>query len=151
MHYDSYARKNIRDSNSEALELECAEGPHRLTIPRKLSDEKSYVIDRIDALIFEKATYIYLDDKAIPVALDEIKGKEGPVWVRAKVTESKSGLRLIVWAGDKSAKTKTQLFVEPSIKRLSFDQNDDHPTEVFTKVEALFKDEVKVSIKSQGK
>lgn len=121
-----------------ATMLECAEGPHTLDIPRDFSSERKYVVDRLDALFFEKATYIYLDDLAIPVATENLKEKDSPVWVRARVTESKSGLRLIVWAGDRSEKSKTQLFVEPEISRLSFDQNDDHPLEVFAKVEATF-------------
>jgi hypothetical protein len=37
--------------------------------------------------------------------------------------------------------------VEPELKRMSFDQNDSHPNEVFTKVEATFKDGVSTTIK----
>jgi hypothetical protein len=34
----------------------------------------------------------------------------------------------------------TQIFVEPEIRRLAFDQKDLHPNDVFTKVEATFID-----------
>lgn len=148
--YSSISKKYVPALNSTAMELSCAEG-HDIKIPRQFSVEQKYVIDRLDALTFEKATFIYLDDKAIPVSTDELKDKESPVWVKAKVTESKAGLRLIVWAGDRSKKTKTQLFVEPELKRMSFDQNDDHPMEVFAKVDALFADGVNVEIKKEPK
>lgn len=146
---------NLRGSwidrlESTALRIQCAEGPHTLNIPRSYSEELRYVIDRIDALVFAKVTYMYLDDVAIPMASDEIKDKDSPIWVKAKVTESKSGLRLIVWAGDRSKKNKTQLFIEPELKRMSFDQNDDHPLEVFAKVEATFVDGVSTKIGKTG-
>ncbi|MDN5275451.1 MAG: hypothetical protein JWN33_100 [Candidatus Saccharibacteria bacterium] len=145
--YSQVSHKYISRPDSTATQLQCAEGPHFLDIKRKYSEEKLYVIDRLDALTFEKATYIYLDDKAIPLATDEHKGKDSPVWVKAKVTESKSGLRLIVWAGDRSKKSKAQLFIEPEIQRMSFDQNDDHPLKVFAKVDALFAGGVKAQIR----
>jgi len=148
-HYSSVRRGNVRDSDSEAIKLSCDEG-HEFVLARNFGREESYVLDRLDALVFEKATYIYLDDIAIPVAKDELKDKDSPIWVRAKVTESKSGLRLIVWAGDRSEKSKTQLFVEPEIARLSFDQNDDHPTQVFAKVEATFSNGRRAVIKGEN-
>jgi len=39
----------------------------------------------------------------------------------------------------KNAKSKTQLFIEPEKEKMSFDQNNDHPREVFSKVTAIFK------------
>lgn len=45
----------------------------------------------------------------------------------------------------KGVKEKTQIFVEPKIKRLAFDQKDLHPTDIFTKLEATFSDGTKAS------
>ena len=132
-----------------AKKLECAEGPHIISIPREFQEEKNYVINRIDALVFKKMVVLNLDDEAIPVASTIIR-KNSPYWVKAKVTESKSGIRLIVWAGDKSKKNKTQLFIEPELKRLSFDQNDDHPTEIFAKVVATFSENQVTTIEKQA-
>jgi hypothetical protein len=136
-------------SDSTAKVLECAEEGHELRIPREYSDEQKYVLDRIDALVFQNMSVMNLDDEAIPVAEEELKEKDSPYWVRAKVTESKSGVRLIIWAGNKAKKNKVQLFVEPELKRLSFDQNDDHPTEVFARVEAIFANGIKSQITDQ--
>lgn len=143
--YSSTYRRSVSLSESRANELECLEGNHRLKLPREYGKQEKYVGDKIDAQFFEKMTFINLDDAAIPVAKEQLKDSD--YWVRAKVTDSKSGTRLIVWAGSKAKKNKTQLFVEPSLKRLSFDQNDDHPTEVFTKVEATFVDNEQTVIK----
>lgn len=140
-HYNSTYRKYMPNASSTARKMKCEEGPHYLEIPREYSDEKSYIIDRVDALVFKKMSVINLDDESIPVAIEDLKDKNSPYWVRAKVTESKSGIRLIIWAGDRSKKNKAQLFVEPGLKRLGFDHSDDHPTEIFTKVTATFVDD----------
>jgi len=140
-YYSSRLQTRTTRPEFTAKELECAEGQHILNIPREFGEEQKYIINRVDALIFKEMTVLNLDDEAIPVASYELK-KDTPYWVKAKITESKSGIRLIVWAGDRLRKNKTQLFVEPEIKRLSFDQNDDHPTEIFAKIEATFSENV---------
>jgi len=135
-------------SFDKSKQLRCDEGEgHFLDLPRQYGREKNYIADKIAATSFAKMPVINLDDEVIPVAQEELKNTD--YWVRAKVTESKSGTRLIVWAGSKSKKNKVQLFVEPELKRMSFDQNDDHPLEVFAKVEAIFADEVKTIIKHE--
>jgi hypothetical protein len=130
--------------DSEATTMTCTDGQHNFELPRQLKDEQRHVINKIDALNFAKMTVINLDDAAIPVAVEELKDSDH--WVKSKVTKSKTGDRLIIWAGNRSMKNKTQLFVEPALKRLSFDHNDDHPTEVFAKVEVTFANGVKSSL-----
>jgi len=49
---------------------------------------------------------------------------------------------LMVLAGSKKDKDKAQLFIDPKNEKLTFDQNNDHPSEVFCKVEATFKKSV---------
>lgn len=138
----------LRDvSSDESTQLRCEEDSgHLVDIPRKYKKEKEFVKNKIDAQVFSKFPAINLDDSMIPVAKENIKDKDNPYWIRSKITESKSGTRLIIWAGNREAKNKTQLFIEPEIKKLSFDQNDDHPLEVFSKVEVTFADDVKSSI-----
>jgi hypothetical protein len=137
-YWNSTFGKNINHHSDRSTELSCAEGPHKISLPREYGTEREYVIDKIDAKIFAQMKILNLDDEAIFVAEKELKDKESPYWIKGKVIESKAGTRLIIWAGNRNSKNKTQLFVEPDLKRLSFDQNDDHPTEVFAKVEATF-------------
>lgn len=115
----------------------CAEGQHEFRLSRPYHLEQAYVLDTLGAPSLANMEVVNLDDQIIPVAKEELKDSD--YWVRAKVTKSKTGTRLIVWAGSKAEKNKAQLFVEPEIERLSFDHNDDHPNEVFAKVEATFK------------
>jgi hypothetical protein len=138
---------NLRLTVVSALSpaLVCPENDHTFTLPRPYIRESNYVLNRIDSQAFARMPVLNLDDEAIPVAKEELQDTD--YWVKAKVTKSKSGVRLIVWAGDKSKKNKAQLFVEPSLKRMTFDQNDVHPLEVFTRVEATFVDGAKTIIK----
>jgi hypothetical protein len=65
--------------------------------------------------------------------------------------KSKVGERLVIYAGERGKTNKTQIFVEPRIKRLAFDQKDAHPSDVFLKVEATFEDGSSASMKRKSK
>lgn len=147
--YDSFYKRRVVGSIENSIELNCEEGPHILKIPRIFSKEKRYVIDRIDAKIFEGMKTVNLDDEAIPVA--ESKDKNGKYFVTSKILETKRGPQLVIYAGETGKKTKAQIFAEPEIKRLDFDRNDLHPDEVFVEVTAKFKDGSSHSIKKDAK
>lgn len=87
-----------------------------------------------------------LDDEAIPLAESKISSKDDKFFVTAILTESKVGKRLVVYAGEKGRKEKSQIFIEPEIKRLAFDQKDMHPTEVFLELTGTFDDGSSVTI-----
>ena len=146
---DLYSRDYNYMSNSHSLKCEDCGKLH--IIPRKLSSEQQYVIDKVDAKVFKSMKFINLDNEAIPIAEDKKSSKDGKYFVTALLTESKTGKRLVVYAGERGKKEKTQIFVEPEIKRLSFDQKDLHPTEVFTKLEATFSDGVKHTLEKKEK
>jgi hypothetical protein len=120
--------------------LKCEECEKVYSIPRGFLMEKQYVINKIDAMIFKGMRFINLDDQALPIAKEEIKSGDSKYFVTSLLTESKTGLRLVVYAGKRGSDKKTQIFVEPEIKRLAFDQKDLHPTDVFTELEATFAD-----------
>lgn len=126
--------------------LVCADctSPHH--IPRPYAEEAQYILDKIDSKIFKGMKVINLDDEAIPLAEAKTKSKDDKHFVTALLTESKVGLRLVVYAGEKGAQGKTQIFVEPEIRRLAFDQKDIHPADVFVKLEATFNDGTNASI-----
>ncbi|MFC1700367.1 hypothetical protein ACFLZ4_01835 [Patescibacteria group bacterium] len=126
--------------NYSYTKLRCEECKDVYIVPRGKDRELQYVLDKIDSKIFKQAKFINLDDEAIPIAEDKAKSKDDKFFVTARLMESKAGLRLVVYAGERGNPNKTQIFVEPEIKRLAFDQNDIHPTDVFTKLEAFFSD-----------
>lgn len=133
------------DLFESTTELRCEECGTIYKLPRTLEKEKKYVFDRVASTIFSKLQFTNLDDIAIPIAEDKIK-KNSDYFVTSLLTKSKIGLRLIVYAGKKGSKDKTQIFIEPEIKRLAFDQRDLHPNDVFVKLEATFNDKSKATI-----
>ncbi len=138
----AYGRTYVgRGPAADAVELKCAEGPHNLSLPRKYGEEQRYVLDRLDAKRFRSMKTLNLDDEAIPIAKTKAELPESKYFVTAQLMESKRGLQLVIYAGEKgSSDGKAQLFVEPEVRRVSFDQRDLHPADVFTKVEVTFKD-----------
>lgn len=135
----------------QAYKLKCADCKKPYIIPRAFSEERRYVLDKVDAKVFKGMRVLNLDDEAIPIAEEKIPSEGSKFFVTGCLMKSKVGLRLVVYAGEKGKKAKTQIFVEPDIKRLAFDQKDLHPTEVFTELEATFADKTKFSIKKDMK
>jgi hypothetical protein len=133
---------------NDRYELGCEECKTPYKLPRGYGREIQYILDKIDAKIFRQAKFINLDDEAIPIAEDKVSSKDNRFFVTSRLMESKTGLRLVVYAGEKG-KNKTQIFVEPKIKRLSFDQKDLHPIDVFTKLEATFSDRIKARMEKE--
>lgn len=124
----------------EASKVKCAEGPHYFPIPRSFAEEKKYVIDRIDAKEFKDMEVVDLDGELTPIAKERIASEDGRYFVTTQLMESKRGLQVVVYAGEKGKTEKTQIFVEPEIKRLAFDQKNLHPNDVFVKLKATFDD-----------
>jgi len=135
------------DLDDLTYNLVCEECSAVYKLPRSYEREQEYVLNKIDAKFFKGMRFINFDDEALPIAKDKKYSKDNRYFVTSLLTESRAGLRLVVYAGEKGQKEKTQIFVEPKIKRLAFDQNDMHPTDVFTKLEATFADGTKSSQK----
>lgn len=98
------------------------------------------MLRELNSATYKKMKFINLDDEALPLASDKKFSDDNKFFVTSLLTKSKTGLRLVVYAGKKGLADKTQIFVEPEIKRLAFDQNNVHPTDIFTKLEATFLD-----------
>lgn len=132
---------------NDSRSLKCEECEKIHGIPRSYQDEQQYILDKLDAKVFKGFKYINLDDEALPIAEDKVGSKDNKYFVTSRLMQSKTGLRLVVYAGEKGSEKKTQIFVEPEIKRLSFDQKDLHPTEVFAELEATFIDGTRQKMK----
>lgn len=132
--------------SSDAIKMNCAEGPHEISLPRLYYQEKKYVIDRIDAKIFKGSKALNLDDEALPIAKSKAASLDNKYFITAQLMESKRGLQAVIYAGEKGKTKKSQIFIEPETKKMTFDQNDLNPTSVFLKIEATFDDGSKHSI-----
>lgn len=115
-------------------ELRCEECGITYITPRNFDKEGKYILNKINSN---------------PIAEDKKSSSDGKFFVTSRIMKSRVGLRLVVYAGEKGKKEKTQIFVEPEIRRLSFDQKDLHPTDVFTELEATFSDGTKASLKKK--
>lgn len=129
--------------------LKCEKCGKIYDLPRRVDDEKQYVLKVVSSKTYKGMRFINLDDEALPIADDKKSSRDNKFFVTSRLMKSKTGLRLIVYAGEKGRKEKTQIFVEPEIRRLAFDQSDLHPTDVFTKLEATFSDGTKASQKKK--
>jgi hypothetical protein len=141
-----YQMDNIYDSAEESNWLRCEDCKEFHNLPRKFREEKKYVINKIDAKVFKGMKVLNLDDESVPLTEEKLSSEDKKYFVTGLLTKSKVGLRLVIYAGERGRKEKTQIFVEPTIKRLAFDQKDLHPTDVFTKVEATFDDDSRSSL-----
>ncbi|MFI5240862.1 MAG: hypothetical protein ACHQUA_00315 [Microgenomates group bacterium] len=129
-------------------DFKCEECQKIYHIPRTCIKELEFVLRKLNSSVYKKMKFINLDDEAIPIAESKIP-KNSKYFVTSVLTKSKVGLRLVVYAGKNGKAEKTQIFVEPEIRRLAFDQTNLHPTNVFTKVEATFADGTKTSIEKK--
>lgn len=126
--------------------LTCEDCKEAYRIPRGFSSEKIYVLDKIDSKFFKEMKVLNLDDESVPLVEKKLSSEDKKYFVTGLLTKSKVGLRVVFYAGKRGKKEKTQIFIEPEIKRLAFDQKDLHPSDVFTKIEATFGDNTKASI-----
>ncbi len=131
------------DLDFATYELKCEKCGGIYRFSRTVDEEKIYVLRDINSRVYKGMKFINLDNEAVPVAENKVSSKDNKYFVTSRLMESKTGLRLVVYAGEKGKNEKAQVFVEPDIKRLSFDQNDLHPLDVFTKLEATFSDGTK--------
>jgi len=144
-----HLRLSISINNYNRCYLKCAECINPYQFLREFSEQEQYILDKIDSKIFKNMKFINLDDEAIPIAESKVTSKDNEYFATSLLTESKVGLRLVVYAGKKGRPEKTQIFVEPEIKRLAFDQKDLHPSDVFLKLEGTFDDGTGATIKQK--
>jgi hypothetical protein len=144
-----HLRLKVAYNSDSWCRLECPEDEEQFEIRRGIHVEQDYILSKLDAKDFRKLKYINLDDEAIPIAEEKATSEDSKYFVTARLMRSKVGLRLVVYAGERGRTQKTQIFVEPDIKRIAFDQKDLHPTDVFVKLEGIFDDGSKHSIEKK--
>lgn len=133
-------------------QLRCLEGPHVIELPAPLSEVRTYIRKKLKSKQYSEARLIDLDGLLVPVSKkDNIVTDDSEYFIRSQVKSGKRGDQLVVYASKKGQKDKTQIFIDPEHQRMSFDQNDLNPTDVFVRLEATFKGGTKHIIESGGK
>lgn len=133
--------------NLGEYKYECVTCDFGITLNKSIEDKSRDFVNIVNSWTYKDAEIINIDGDLIRVQREE--ETDNDYWVDAKLSKNKKGeVQLMVLAGSKKERDKTQLFLDPKNEKLSFDQNNDHPREVFCKVKATFKSsESKISSK----
>lgn len=116
----------------------CIRCDFKITLNKPMEDKANDFIFVLDSLKYRDAEIVNIDGELIRIQRKE--EKDNDYWIDTKISKNKKGeLQLMVLAGSKKDDDKVQLFLDPKNERLSFDQNNDHPKEIFAKVTAVFK------------
>lgn len=116
----------------------CIRCDFKITLNKAIEDKAEDFLNVLESLKYKDAEIINIDGELIRVQKEE--KRDDDYWVDVKISKNKKEeLQLMVLAGSKKAKDKVQLFLDPKNERLSFDQNNEHPREIFAKVIAIFK------------
>lgn len=92
----------------------------------------------MEALNWKDAQIVSLDGYQIPVATTKPPQKDSEYWVEARINDTNRGKQLVVYAGKRGANDKAQIFIDTENDKISFDQNNIHPNDIFTKLTAEF-------------
>lgn len=124
-----------------SAQMMCPDCGHEyiLKVPFRVAQED--VISIIKAKEYQKMQIIDIDGIHTPVLKKKVASKNDKYFVSVQINDSKRGPQLVIYAGKKGHKAKTQIFVTPETKKMSFDHKDIQPTEIFTKITAQFDDE----------
>lgn len=131
----------------------CIQCDFSIILDTLLKHKADHFLKILQSQKYKDAEIVNIDGDLIRIQRQEVKDSD--YWIDAKISKDKKGnLQLMVLAGSKKTKDKVQLFLDPSNEKLSFDQNDSHPKEIFSKVLAIFKDsnsEIKLDSKEESK
>jgi|GEM_PF-1001677 len=132
------------------MNLECLEGPHTIVLDRTPGEIREYIRRKIESKKYQEAKYFDIDGYLVPASKEaKVKTESGDYFVTTQVMNSeKKGEQIVIYAGKKGAKGKSQIFIDPIHGKITFDQNDINPKDVFVKIEATFRDGSKASIKA---
>lgn len=116
----------------------CIKCGYKITLNKSIEEKGIDFMDVFLSQEYKNAEIVNIDGELIRIQKQE--QRDNDYWIEAKLSKNKKGqVQLMILAGSKKQKDKTQLFLDPSTERLAFDQNNDHPRKIFTKVTATFK------------
>lgn len=132
-------KKSKEQYNIGEYKYYCPHCDFKITLNESIEDKSEDLINVIEAKKYNDAEIINIDGELIKVQREQ--QIDSDYWADVKISKNKKGeFQLMVLAGSKKLKDKAQLFLDPQNEKLSFDQYNNHPKEVFAKVVATFKD-----------
>lgn len=127
----------VLDTSSNVM---CPDCGHEYHFDLPFATAKKDVARLMLAKKYQKLDIIDIDGINTPVLKKKVSTKDDKYFASVQINESKRGPQLVIYAGKKGAKEKTQVFVTPETKKMSFDHKDVKPTDIFTKITAEFID-----------
>jgi hypothetical protein len=124
-------------------ELYCPEDNELFSLKNDISVVEELARQKIFRDDVKDLKIVKIDPEGYQVIAKETVKTDPKFWVEAKLSNTNRGLQLMVQVGKKDESgQKVQLFIEPAAKRMDFDRggSDIHPTGIFSKVTAEFKD-----------
>ena len=92
----------------------------------------------IESLDLKDAEIVSIDGYQIPIALAKPIAQDKTYWVEARINDTNRGKQLVVYAGRRGDRDKAQIFIDTENDKISFDQNNIHPNDIFVRLSAEF-------------
>ena len=130
--------------------VRCLEGPHKIFLDKTPSAIRKLLSRRLDSKKYQEAEIFDIDGYLVPASKEkQLKARGSEYAITAQVKKSdKKGEQIVIYVGKKGIQGKSQIFVDPKYGKLTFDQNDISPKDIFVKLEATFRDGSNATIKS---
>lgn len=126
--------------NIGEYKYECINCDFKITLDKSIEEKARDFIDVYDTREYRDAEMINLDGELVKLNSERVN-EDSDYWIEAKLSKNKKNEKqLMILVGSRKKEDKTQLFLNIDDEKLSFDQNNSHPKEIFTKVVATFKD-----------
>jgi hypothetical protein len=129
----------------------CPVDDEHITKKEVISTLRRRYIAHQNSNVLKGARIIDLDNVYTPILKVEPKPKDKRYSIQVEIDETPQGKKLVIYAADRQEDGKTQVFIDPQTDKLSFDSNDIHPSMIFSKVVAYFKDGKQASMESVDK
>ncbi len=132
-------RCELNMSSKYVNRLICPKCDFKVTLNKPYYEKQKDAVKIMNSDYWKDAEVVNVDGEMTKIGKEVVKDPD--YWVKAYISKNTKGVKqLMVLVGSKKETDKTQLFVDIDNEKLSFDQNDKHPKEIFTKVVAIFKD-----------
>lgn len=141
-----YGNYEFDPAIENSRELKCEECGSPFKFKRPLGAERDYVVEKVKAMDRIKYEIVDIDGMQTPVTKKSGIDPDNGYFCTSQIRDSKRGPQIVIYAGKKGSKNKCQIFVSAEERRLSFDQNDINPADVFAKITAEFPDGTKQTI-----
>lgn len=93
----------------------------------------------LESISLKSAEIVSIDGYQIPIAKTKTPEKDETYWVEARINDTKQGKQVVVYAGRRGDSDKTQIFIDTENDKISFDQNNIHPNDIFVRLTGQFK------------